>query len=398
MRNLWLVARHEYRRIVSRRAFILLTLAIPLGIMLLIAIVYFVEISSESDLPLGYVDHAQFLAEPSSADSGLADGSFKPFANEEAALAALEGGQIQAFYVFAADYERTLAVDLYVLEDQPAGAIRGEFAAFVRANLVRDLPPELQERILGGSDVQVIDTVNGRVFNQNDINIIVPFIGALLFFIATMTASGYMLQIVAEEKENRTMEILLTSLTPGQLIGGKIAGLLGVILTQLGIYLVTVIAALTIAAGSTGGTLGIVVPWSFLGLAALFFLPSFFLVAAAMAAVGSVAPNLQQGQQVAGLFNLFFIAPMFLLVFIFQDPGGPLVVLLSLFPTTAFLTIAFRWALSSAPLWQIALSWLLLVGTAIFMMGATLRIFRAGMLRYGQSLSLRSSLRAIGRR
>jgi ABC-2 type transport system permease protein len=398
MRNVWLVARHEYRRIVSRRAFILLTLAIPLGLVLLVAIIYFVETSTESDLPLGYVDHAQFLAESLPGDSGIEHDALRAFANENAALAALEQGEIQAFYVFAEDYPRTLAADLYLLDKQLSLDKRGELAAFIRANLVRDLPLELQQRILDGSDVQVVDTVNGRVFNQNDINIIVPFIGALLFFIATMTASGYMLQIMAEEKENRTMEILLTSLTPEQLIAGKVAGLLAVILTQLGIYLLAVVLGLGIVTGLAGGPLGIRIPYSFLGLVALFFLPSFFLVAAAMAAVGSVVTNLQQGQQVAGLFNLFFMAPMFFLVFILQDPGGPLVLFLSLFPTTAFLTLAFRWALSSVPLWQIVVSWLLLMATAIFMMGSAMRIFRAGMLRYGQPLSLRGSLRAMIRR
>ena len=397
MRNVWLVARHEYGRIAGRRAFILLTLAIPLGFVLLIAVVYFVETSGESDLPLGYVDYAGFMAEPRRVDNenGNYQSAIRAFVDEDAAMTALEQEEIQAFYVFGPDYRHSLQSDLYVLEKPPSGDSQREFVKFVRANLVRDLPVELQQRLLSGADIQVVDVANSREFRGNDINFIVPLVGGLLFFIATMTASGYMLQIVADEKENRTMEMLLTSLTPGQLIGGKVAGLLAVILTQLGIYLLAVVLGLGLAARFIGGAQAIMIPWSFLGMVALFFLPSFFLVAAAMAAVGSAVTNLQQGQQVAGLFNMFFIAPMFLLVFIVQDPGGPLVVFLSLFPTTAFLTFAFRWALGSVPMWQIGVSWLLLMATATFMMWATIRIFRAGMLRYGQPLSLRGSIKAI---
>ena len=65
------------------------------------------------------------------------------------------------------------------------------------------------------------------------IQVIMPIVAGFVFIIAIFTTSGYLMQAVVEEKENRTMEILLTSLSPGQLITGKIIGISAVGLTQI---------------------------------------------------------------------------------------------------------------------------------------------------------------------
>ncbi len=76
-------------------------------------------------------------------------------------------------------------------------------------------------------------------------------------------------------------------------------------------------------------------------------------------------------------------------------PNGPLAIALTLFPTTAFITITMRWAFAVVPFWQLALSWLLLVATATLSIWAAARIFRMGMLRYGQRLSFDSVVAAV---
>jgi ABC-2 type transport system permease protein len=86
---------------------------------------------------------------------------------------------------------------------------------------------------------------------------------------------------------------------------------------------------------------------------------------------------------------------MILGVVIIRDPGHPLSVFLSLFPTTAFLTISLRWGVSTVPMWQIGIGWVLLIVTTIFMVWAAARVFRAGMLRYGQPLSLKTAMAVI---
>ena len=80
------------------------------------------------------------------------------------------------------------------------------------------------------------------------------------------------------------------------------------------------------------------------------------------------------------------------------NPNSPLLVALTLFPTTAFLTVTMRWSLTVVPVWQMVLSWVLLVTTAGFSVWAAGRVLRVGMLRYGQRLDLRAALRALRRK
>ncbi len=396
MRNYWLVARHEYRRTVGRRAFLLLTLAIPVGIAALIALVVLIQTGGQSSLPIGYVDQAGIL--DASVQASLPDAGkripVQAFPDEESARAALEQEQIQAFFVLPPTYPQTVSTDLYYLEEPPGEDAWVDFDDFVRANLVRQFPEAVQQRLLEGTEVTVRDVASGRVF-RSGASIVLPFVASMLFFMATMMASGYMLQVVADEKENRTMEVMLTSVTPRQLILGKAAGLLAAALTQLGIYLAAAVIGVILARPFVPELQELVVPWDYLGVMALFFIPAYALIAGMMVVLGSAVAELQQGQQMAGLLNILFALPLFLLIMIFQDPGQPAVVFMTLFPSTAFLTISLRWALGTVPLWQMGVSWVLLVVTAGLMFWAAARVFRAGMLRYGQPLTLKAILAAI---
>jgi ABC-2 type transport system permease protein len=393
MRNFFLIAKREYLQVVARRGFILTTVAIPIGMALLIALIILTVTMTQSSLPVGYVDRAGFL-DVARQDPG-ASVEVRAFPDEAAAQVALAGEQIQAFFVFPPDYRQTLATDLYYRGKTPGREAWGDLDDFVRANLVAGYSPDVQARLLDGPSVTVHDLTSNRKFSESSIiNIILPFVAAFFFFIATMLAGGYTLGVVANEKENRTMEIMLTSVTPGQMIAGKTVGLLAATLTQLAVYLVAAVLALKIAAPYVVQLQHVEVPWAFLGIAALFFFPAYALVAAVVA-IGSAVGDLQQGQQISGIVNLVFMLPILLSAVLIQDPAGPLAVFLTLFPTSSFLTVALRWGLGTIPVWQMVAGWVLLVATTLFMFWAAARIFRAGMLRYGQPLSLKSALSSI---
>lgn len=398
MRNLWLVAKHEYRRLAARRGFIFGTLAIPVGMALLIGLVILVVKLTENDLPVGYVDKASvldvdLLAALPDADERI---EVRAFADEGAALAALEAEEIQAFFVFPPDYLETLRTDLYYLEERPSEDVWGQFDDFVRYNLVAGLPDEVRNRVFEGPNITVKDIVSGREFSKSTIiNIILPFAASIFFFITTLSAAGYMLGVVADEKENHTMEIMVTSVTPGQLIGGKAIGLLAAALTQLLIYVIAVVIGLKAAAPFIKELQQATVPWMYLGVMALFFLPAYALIASIMVAVGAAVTELQQGQQVVGLLNLVFMLPLFLIGVLFANPGHWALVLMTLFPATAFMTISLRWGLGTIPLWQLGASWVLLVATTLFLVWVAAKVFRAGMLRYGQPLDLKGVVAAL---
>jgi ABC-2 type transport system permease protein len=398
MRSFWLVAKHEYRGTVVRRGWVIMTIAIPVGMAALIALVVLVEGMGADNRPIGYVDYSGTLDPGLSAslpdDSGHIQ--IRSFADEEQALAALEGEQIQALFVLPAEYPQTLHTDLYYLEDPPDGDAWRDFDDFVRVNLLSSMPAEMQELLLEGPDITVYDLASNREFSEKSIiNVVLPFVATFFFIFATMSGAGYMLGVVAGEKENRTIEVMVTSLTPGQLIGGKSVGLLAASLSQLAIYVVAAVIGLIVAAQYVPEIQQLEVPWLYLSIVVLFFLPTYALISAVMIAVGAAVTELQQGQQLAGLLNLVFMIPLFLLPLLMKDPGGSLMIFLTLFPTSSFLTISLRWGLGTVPLWQVGVAWVLLMATAIFTVWAAARIFRVGMLRYGQPLSFKSAWAAV---
>jgi ABC-2 type transport system permease protein len=400
MRSLLLVARQEYRRTALRRSFLFATLGIPLLFVAVAALAVFIQFQAEGEsrAPVGYVDPAGILDAALQARLPNAENrvEIRAYPDEQAAEAALRAEEIQAFWVLPATYPSSLSTDLYYLDRAPSGTVWGQFDDFVRANLVSAYPEQVQARLLEGPTVTVEDVSSHRTFGgASVINIVLPFFATGLVVTAMIMMSGYMLQVVADEKENRTMESLLTSLTPGQLIGGKAAGLLGAALTQLAMYLVAAIIVLLTLKPLVPELQALTVPWDYLGMMALFFLPTYALMAGIMIALGGAVTEVQQGQQISGILTLFFLLPIFVLPLIFENPAHPIVVALTLFPTTSFVTISLRWGLGTVPVWQLAVSWLLLVATAAVTLWAAARIFRAGMLRFGQPLRLKHALAAV---
>jgi ABC-2 type transport system permease protein len=398
MHNFWLIARHEYRKLASKRSFFVATLGIPLLIVLVMGVAIFLSVSNQNDRPLGYIDQAGILragVSPETAEESTPV-ALQPFPDEAAARQALEQEQIQAYFVLPPDYLQTRQLKLYSWNDPPNAVVQETFLSFIRASLAASLPPAVQPRLVAGPLVTIRSLDGSREMGSgNFLNIILPFAIAFLFFFTVMTSAGYLLQVVADEKENRTIEILITSLSPEELIGGKAVGLMAVSLTQLAVWLLAIAAGFIVGAPFLEAIRLAQIPWTVVLVAVLYFLPAYALIAAMMTAIGGAVTEMRQGQQIAGILNLLFALPLMLSALVFTDPDSPVLVLLTLFPTTSFVTVMLRWSTSVIPVWQVVASWTLLTGSAVLGMWASARIFRAGMLRYGQRLDLRAALSAV---
>lgn len=398
MAKAWIVARHEYARMVRRRSFVIGTLGLPLLLVVVMAISIVAATGDTDRRPLGYLDLAGVLDPDVHPPVRHADrdGELRAFAGESAAHAALEAGEIQAFCVIPADYIQSGRVTLYTWDKEPGSAVRSRFDDLLAANLVAGLPDDVQRRAVEGVSVTVRSADGRRELDSNNLMaFILPFGAGIFFTFAVMASAGYLLQAVTTEKENRTMEVMITSIAPEQLIGGKALGLMAVSLTQLGIWGLAVGLGLAIGARWIEALRSARVPWASLAIAALYFLPAYALVAGMMITIGSAVTETRQGQQISGIINLLFTSPFFFVVLILANPDSPILVFLTLFPTTAFITVTMRWSLTVVPLWQMVLSWVLLVASAGASLWVAARVLRAGMLRYGQRLDLRALVRAV---
>ena len=397
MHKLWLVAKHEYLKMVRRRSFWLGTLGVPLLIVVVMAVSIAVAVGGGDGKPLGYVDQAGLLAdEIYPPDKGDDFSTMLAFPDEAAARAALENGDIQAFYIVPQDYMQSLQMTLYYWDDPPGEGPRDDFDDFMRANLASNLPGDVRQRLLEGIDL-TMRSADGRreAVGGNLINFFMPFVAGMFFVFSVMASAGYLLQAVTDEKENRTVEIIFTSLTPEQIIGGKAVGLISVALSQLLVWVLTVVLGLIIGARFVELLRAIEVPWDFVLVVAVYFLPAYALIAGMMTAIGGMVTDMQQGRQISGVLNMLFVLPFFFTAMAFADPNSPILVALTLFPTTAFVTITLRWGATVIPAWQLILSWLLLVASAVLSVWASARVFRVGMLRYGQRLDFRAAFKVI---
>ncbi len=398
MRELWLVAKREYITRIRQRSFLLGILAVPLLIMVATGIVVLANPGDGDDRPIGYVDRSGVLAagvlpEPAEGEKPLV---VRAYADPAAAQAALEAGEIRAYYVLPPEYLESRQVDLYYLDQPPDQSTQNRFGRFIRANLLADQSFAQRPWALEGPELITRSVDGTRDWStSNIINIIAPFAAAFFFFFAAMGSSGYMLEAVTDEKENRTIEIMVTSMTPGQLIGGKALGLMAVALSQMAVWITATVIAMLVVASQMPSLRNLQVPWELLAVFGLYFFPSFALISGMMIAIGSAVSDHHQGQQISGILNMLFILPVLLSAIVFINPDSPALVGLTLFPTTSMLTIMLRWGMTIIPFWQLAVGWLLLVVTAGLSIWAAARIFRLGILRYGQALSLRETLAGL---
>jgi ABC-2 type transport system permease protein len=398
MHKFWLVAKQEYQNRTFQRSFIIGTLIVPIMLAVVIGVTVLIIENQMDDRPFGYVDFSGTLSNATMPQNDKETVEIIAFSDIESAKNALYAEEIQGYHVLPKNYLDTLYVDLYYLEDAPASRILRDFDDYVRANILLSTPTAGQLRLMEGTQLTVRSINGSRQFQDNQggiISIILPFALAMFFLFAIMGASGYFLQVVTDEKENRTMEIMVTSISPIQLIGGKSIALVAVGLTQLGVWVASIALAWIFAKNFFEGLQGAQLPWDILILLAIFFIPSYAIVAGLMICIGSIVSELQEGQQISGIFNLLFTFPVFFAALVFADPNSPLMVFLSFWPTTALITMIMRWGLTIIPWWQILLSWTICTITAVAIIWFATRLFRYGMLRYGQRITLKAALKAL---
>jgi ABC-2 type transport system permease protein len=231
--------------------------------------------------------------------------------------------------------------------------------------------------------VQVQDS--GRTLNQNAVGglIIVPTLFALVFFFAIQTSSSYLMSSVVEEKSTRVIEILVTSITPLQLLVGKVIGLGLLGLLQMAVWLVAGLIFVNVG-GSIPFLQGVTIPLDLIIVTLVYFLLSYFMYAGLMGAIGAISNSEQESRQVAGLITLLAIVPFFFITAFIFTPNSPLVTALTLIPFTAPLSVILRMSLSAIPAWQLVVSLGLLLVTTVLVLWGGARIFRWSLLMYGK--------------
>ena len=398
------IAVHEFKGMFRRRMFLITTIGLPVIAMVALLVVGFIQ--SQKDEPkeeqVGYVDATGLFTEATAqrSDDATRLVEFVPYDNVDAGMEALLAEDIKRLYVVSPNYltsgvvQRIKVSQGIDLDDGGDSVLR----SFLLDNLLSsDLPPEISERLrnpLVLANVQVDSEGAPRDIEPGRV-VFFFGMGMLLFISLTMTGA-FLLQSLGEEKENRIMEVLLSSVTPGQLMIGKILGLGTAGLIQILIWLLSGIILLTVL--NTGLDISIEVPGVELALVGvLFFVLGYLFFATLMAGVGAVASTAREGSQLSIIFVLPLIVPVYAFPFIVSNPTAPVVRFLTIFPLTSPVVVMQRLAVGAIGFWEVALSLGVLALSVIAAMFMMIRVFRTFLLTYGKRPGLREVLRTLAR-
>lgn len=386
------VAKYEYTRHVNNKAFWITLFAVPAGILLIMLLSVVITFASIDTDPVGYVDQAGLIKQPQQKPSKTS--LFEPFiplipyADETSARWAAEDGKIQGYFVIPQGYTDSYQL-IYYFNKPLSSEIRTEVDTLIRTNLLAGETIPNFERLTEGSHFTQASLDGTRIVGENEAaKIIIPMVISFLFVIAVMTSGGYLLQALVEEKENRTMEIVVTSVSPNELMAGKIIGNLSVGLTQLLAWTVVAAAVLISFGDRIPFMQNLQVPWNELILSLLLMLPAFVFTSALMAIIGSTVTETQEASQVTGLITLPIFLPYYFLSFILQNPNGTFARILSFFPMSAPLAMSTRIAITNVPTWEIILVFVIMIFFCLLTIWLAGRAFRRGMLQYSKRVSL----------
>jgi len=207
--------------------------------------------------------------------------------------------------------------------------------------------------------------------------------------------SSFMMENVVEEKETRMVEMITTSITPLELLGGKILGLGALGLLQIVTWVLAGGAIIAIRQDVAQMLSGVHYPAWLLALAILYLFLGYILYGGLLSAIGASSTSMQEAQPIAGLFSLIAVAPLFVLAQFLENPNGIWPTFLSLLPFTAPTAMMIRLVLGQVPWWQLAVSLGLLVATVVVVVWLAAWVFRIGLLMTGQRLSPQGLFHAI---
>lgn len=426
MNNLLLVIRREFSVRVRKKSFILLTLLTPLLFAALMFVpMWFASIKDGTQKAVGVADK-----------TGL---YLRHFKNSPAyRFVSVPDGRDKKLYADDSPYEAVIvisgrladtpkAVTVYSRNEVPSGLlsdIKGTFNDCVRQEKLQDAGIPNLDKVI--EDVQTTVDVATMKYNaegeasvsNSDVAVAAGFVTTFLIYLFVMTYGAVVMQSVMEEKTNRIVELIVSSVKPFQLMLGKIIGVALVGIVQIVIWGALIAALLAIggaamgltaadmsqAAATTGENANMVhevftalfnLPLAELAICfALYFIGGYLLFASIFAAIGAAVNEPEDSSQFMMPIMMVMTFGLYAAIGSVDNADGPLAVWASFIPLTSPMTMMVRIPFH-VPLWQEIVSLALLYSTALTLIWLSGRIYRVGILMYGKKPTLREMVRWI---
>jgi len=416
--KIWTIIKHEYLSKITSRGFIIGTIAAPLGIILIYGIIIVVTIMTQNEtvMKLAILDKTNEigieLIKRDSSKFYLTDKNLQELKEE-----VLEE-KIDGFILIPKEFLSSGEIQVFTRGGGGLGYIN-----LIENNSEDILIKKKLNQIGANQDlINLIDkgvkvqtkkvTEEGAKDDYSEIFAILGYIMGFVIYGLMFTYGAFVMRGVIEEKANRIVEVLASSVKPFEIMFGKVVGIGAVGLTQVLFWLILIILLFTISGSIVSNfvspndivnSAGMVQsnpmntnnnflnlltnfsisPWIIVAFI-FYFLAGYFIYSTLFAAVGSAVDQEQDAAQLQLPVTLPIIIPILFITNVMSDPNGTLSTILSLIPFFSPILMIARIAAAEVPLWQIGLSIVLLVITFFVCLWIAAKIYRIGILMYGK--------------
>jgi ABC-2 type transport system permease protein len=412
VRRIAAVARFEFLAVVKRWSYLLATFGLPLflagvsGTVLGVQTYFLTQRAEEASAfglvdEAGLVDSSQFEKRDGKSVWVADESEVVLYADSDTATSALESGELRALYLVPADYLETGEVRSVQSDNTPLLSMRGSAIEPLLRSLLRkslldgQLDAEVEERVIAparfvrarlgpeGVEVTEIDEALDLLVRTT-----IPLFLGVLLLTALLSASGYLVQTVSTDKESKIVEVLLSSVTPEEILAGKLFGLGAAGLIQFAAWSSMVVFVALTASAAIATQVSI--PWYALAMSPLLFILGYLFLGSLMLATAALGANAAESQKLTMGWAMLAILPLMVLVILLEDPNGILGQVMTWIPFTSPLTVIIRLAVDSTGIawWEVSGAVAMLIASTWVAIRIGARLFRVGFLLTGSRPSL----------
>ena len=403
MHNLSTVIRFEIVRTLKKKSFWAIALGFPLMFGIIFGII-FLSNQSTSDAA-AKLEKQQFSVEVTD-NSGLvrpevlkAVGA-ATVTDRETGRAHVTAGSVDAYFYYPHDLTKN-KIEIYA---KNVGLFdNGRYDAVARAllssSVQTDMPADVLAVVKGSVTTSTTTFRDGKEFDPMK-QMIFPGVFLVLFYLLIAFFGNQMLTSTTEEKENRVIEMILTTIEARTLIIGKILSLIALAFIQGVIVVLPALIGYILLHDKLSlpsiDLSSLPVDWVRISVSAAIFAISFLLFTGLLVAIGASVPTAKEAGGFIGLVMMLLFGPLYAASLFISTPDSPFVTGMSLFPFTAPIPLLLRNAVGNLQPWEIATSLIILTVSAAAVMAIAVRLFRYGALEYSRKLSILEIFRRRG--
>lgn len=427
MQRVYRVAQREYLAYVRTRTFLISALALPISLLLAVALPVLMESVPKPPRTFTLIDEtgryeaavmADLLQENSTQGISIDARDYRYIAPAQLNLptdparrrwlldAAIRAGDLFAYFRISAGPEAPCQLDYFTADASAEGLARIVRRVVNRVAVREDLLPlvgdeALLARFIEGVPLRthaITETGGEEATVAHVARAYAPMAFVYLLWLSVIMMAGHLMTSTIEEKTSRVIEVLLSSVSPFEFMFGKLLGLAAAGMTMILVWIVSGVLAFTAVQNATLHQIGLGIAGGFSGATALwflgFFVIGFLFFASLFVGIGSVCNTIRETQNLTQPIMFVLVIPLILMPFVTNNPDHIIVVIASFFPPfTPFVIMNRIPASPPAPLWQVALAATLMVVSTWLMIRAAGRVFRIGVLMYGKPPTLPELLR-----